>query len=480
MDLRLTGPEREDEDYIPPYTQLTLEYPQGVSQGPQYTESAETLFLPSSRGSSPAQSVIQQVLNAGGTLVGKILYDAFGRVLGQLVDTATGKAVELVSEMPNRKPGRKNAPVKKTPARKGKVTQTRAPSQPVYTQPRAVSAPVNVSRRVNVRTKPKMGSGSKGLVVTHREMIGQIISSATNLAYSTDSFVINPGKFSTFPWLSTLAVNFDKYVMKRLRFYTISNQATTVAGRVGLGYDVDSTDTPPQDRNEFFSLTYHAECAPWDSVVLDIPCDNKERFVNSHTTTDSKLIDIGQIIFMSDAISASGVAQPSTALSDVIVEYTVELIDPQQAVYSTQLFQGTGAAISTLDKIPTYGPVVVQPAGAESGFTYTSTSTILYLKALQGYYYLALFTRDNGGGTPTIDLAVHGGTGFARGTGTANDNMAIAAAKITTNDAYFRITLGGVTITNLDALDFAITRIPAQMYVKAGSTLLGGAAMTTF
>nr|UHS72116.1 MAG: putative coat protein [Tombusviridae sp.] len=412
-----------------------------------------------SRAENAAVSWLSQQLQRGAVIIGNAVYDAAGRLL----DKVPNKIISIVEDqMAKPKQGRKMAKVAKTQPRKGPQ-----PSKviPVFGRAPIVSAPVNISRRVNVKSKPRITAGAKGIVISHREMIGQIISSANSGEYSTSAFVINPGKYGTFPWLSSLAGNFDKYIMRRLRFSTISNQATSTAGRVGLGFDVDSTDPSPADRNEFFSLTYHAECAPWDSTALDIPVDGKERFVNSHTTSDSKLIDIGQLILMSDAITAQ-----STNLSDVIVEYVVELIDPQQAIYSTQLILANNPSVATLDLLPTFGPAVSQLAGV--GFTNPSTSTNLFLKLLQGYYHISAYFNDTAGGTPVVSLAVQGGTGRVTGSSTTTERMLVGICKITTNDGYLRFATSGVAPVNLDDITITMTRISAAIYVKmiAGSS----------
>lgn len=435
-------------------------------------QSAIDTFTKLSNVDNIAADWLSAQLSRGAKIVGTAIINAAGDIIGSVAKGAGGKIVEVI-DMAKTKRGKTNAPVSKVQPRKGVNRQQAMSVQPVFTQPPGARAPVNISKRVMVKTKPKMTAGSKGLLITHREMIGQIISSGTTLGYSTDSFVINPGKYGTFPWLSNIACNFDKYVMKRLRFYTISNQSTSIAGRVGLGFDVDSTDPQPADRNEFFSLTYHSECAPWDSVILDIPVDGKERFINSHTSTDSKLIDIGQIILMSDAIAAT-----SVALSDVIVEYTVELIDPQQAVYSTQAILGNNSSVATLDLLPTFGPNVVTMSGSD--FAFRSTSTILYLKVLQGYYHVSVIAVDDQGGTPGVSLAMTGGTGRASGAGTTIVRLVDGIAKVNTNDGYFRITTTGVTVPNLESCLVLVSRISATVYVKCLAGPVYDSAITLF
>lgn len=417
---------------------------------------------PYAKAQTQTYEFVSDLLKQGATIIGKWILDSAGRKIAQVTDNF---------KMP--KLGRKNAyaPVQKAPIRKNGPARTAA--QPVFTQPRSVEAPVSISRRVMMKSKPNVTAGSKGVLITHREMIGQIISSASTLGYSVDSFTLNPGKYATFPWLSNIAGNFDRYIMRKLRFYTISNQSTSVAGRVGLGFDVDSTDVAPADRNEFFALTYHAECAPWDTVVLDIPCDAKERFVNSHTTSDSKLIDMGQIHFMSDAITAV-----STALSDVVVEYAVELIDAQQAIYSSQFINiGQNRTVASLDQSPSFGPVVAQLGNTAP---FLSTTTVLYLEVQQGYYLLSLYENDAGAGTPAAVIAVTGGTGTAAASNSTTEKLLLSAFKITSNRAAIRITFSGVTVPNLEFGNVVITRIPAAVYVNALAAGAYVGAVTVF
>jgi hypothetical protein len=50
--------------------------------------------------------------------------------------------------------------------------------------------------------------GSNRTIVKHREFIGNIQGSTS---FSINTFNVNPGDEQTFPWLSALAVNYEKY-----------------------------------------------------------------------------------------------------------------------------------------------------------------------------------------------------------------------------------------------------------------------------
>lgn len=319
------------------------------------------------------------------------------------------------------------------------------------------AAPAAYSVRQGGTSRPKISSSSRGLQITHSEMLGSLFSSATTLNFACSGFVVNPGKYSTFPWLSTLAGNFDKYVLRKFVVRLVSNQPTSTGGKIGIGFDYDSTDPLPTDRNEFFSLTHHVECAPWDSIELNVPIDQKPKFVNSHTLSDSKLIDCGQVVFMADQVVAT-----STSLADIIVEYTVELLEPQQAVYTTMSLYASHP--SSFDNLTVVGPVVVQQVP-------TTSTTVLEFKVPQGYYELAIALHDDQAGSPLASVTVHncitgvpatwsGGTQI----GSTTDYVLVSRLGTQSNDATVRITFSGVAIADLERLAIVFTRVSSAVY----------------
>lgn len=329
------------------------------------------------------------------------------------------------------------------------------------------NAPANKGARVTAANKPRMVSSARGVVIQHKEMIGSLISSGTTLAFSATGFAVNPGKPSGFPWLSTIASNFDKYRMKKLVVHLVSSQPTSVAGRIGVGIDYDSTDSLPGDRVDFFNLTHHAECAAWDSVRLVIPVIPDIKFVNSHTITDSKLIDMGQIVVMSDQIVAT-----SATIADIIVEYHVELLEPQQAPLYTGVYYGANpAAFSALSVTgPNVGSIIS-----------TTSTTVAEWSLPQGCYQVAIAIFDSGSGSPVVAAAVHGGTGRHSTVSSTSQTNIIAVFKVTANDGTFRATFSGVTIANLEDVVVMFSRIAPTLFTPlAGATGMLPSGLTTY
>jgi hypothetical protein len=184
------------------------------------------------------------------------------------------------------------------------------------------SAPVSRSTKIVRRNAPRMSARQGNIVISHSEMIGHVTTNSTG-TYSANSYRINAGDTTTFPWLSSIARNFEKYKFSALGVAFVSGQATSMPGKVGLGIDYDPTDEAPSNRVEFFTLTAHTEAAPWDNLVLNIPCKGGFRFTDQSSESDARLIDMGQILVMNDLATADSI------LGDLIVSYTVELTEPQ-------------------------------------------------------------------------------------------------------------------------------------------------------
>ncbi len=379
-------------------------------------------------------------------------------LVGKLKSSAGSLKAKFMAGNKISKPTR--APVQ---ARRGNQPTLKAtPTAPGPSYGRAVrAAPAAFSVRQQGTGRPRLSASAGGVRVRHSEMVASVISNSTTLTFQCDGYTLNPGKFSTFPWLSTLASNFDKYRVHSMKVHLVSNQPTSIGGKVGIGFDYDSTDPLPVDRNEFFSLTHHLECAPWDSITLNLPIDKNPRFVNSHTVTDAKLIDCGQVLIMSDQIVAT-----SSNLGDIIVDYDIELLEPQQAIYTTMTARG--ANLSAWSGMTITGPVVAT-------LIPTTSVTVVEFSLPQGYYCITGAVYDSASGAVTLAAAVHGGVGkeiSALMNGAAIRNNFV---KITSNDAKFRFVIGVVALSALEEVTFQFSRISAVVYQNAS----GVASATT-
>lgn len=237
--------------------------------------------------------------------------------------------------------------------------------------PGSVAAPVAISRLIR-GSRPKFIRSKGAVTITHRELVAQINSTSNltvNGGVTGNLYKLNPSNPNLFPWLQTIAANFDQYRFNNVRLSYVPMCSTTDTGRTALYFDKDSQDSEPADRVELANMLHLVETAPWGEAALQIPVDNIKRFVDDSATTDRKMIDLGQIGF---AVYGGG---GITAFGDLFIHYTVTFYEPQPSAGLIETIQeGAG--------LPTIGPRLVQVGATSTTTTITFRSAGVYLVVL--------------------------------------------------------------------------------------------------
>jgi hypothetical protein len=151
---------------------------------------------------------------------------------------------------------------------KGQRRRLNARSKPSQSLPRGLPVPRNPAMS---RAFPS-GAAARGprrMTIIEDEFI-QNISGSTGFA--TTGFYMNPGQIATFPWLSTLAKQFEKYTVNSIEFYykpLVSGFATNgQSGKVMLSFDYDASDTLPSSKIQVEDTHPHADCMPYEECYL--------------------------------------------------------------------------------------------------------------------------------------------------------------------------------------------------------------------
>lgn len=227
----------------------------------------------------------------------------------------------------------------------------------------SIAAPV--ANATATRTlKARMSRSKSGSVhVAHREYIGDIVLFPNDLFNIQIAQNINPGNASLFPWLSTIANNFEKFVFQNLRFIYEPQSSTTTPGTVMMAVDWDSRDTNPVSKVEMMSYEDATRSPTWFASTYNSQPHNlhtqKQYFVtdggSSPSGTDIHFYSVGKFILatMSDQATAS-------SIGELYVEYDVDLITPQLE------FSAPSAAITGIVGT-TYGSTT--PLGSAISFT---------------------------------------------------------------------------------------------------------------
>jgi hypothetical protein len=112
------------------------------------------------------------------------------------------------------------------------------------------------------------------MVIEEDEYIAEVTPSNepnfANVAYS-----VNPGQVATFPWLSTIAKNFEKYEFEYLEFYykrEVSEYASNgQTGKVILSFETDASDAPPTTKTQIEATDPHEDAMPCENFSLKVP-----------------------------------------------------------------------------------------------------------------------------------------------------------------------------------------------------------------
>jgi hypothetical protein len=140
-------------------------------------------------------------------------------------------------------------------------------------------------------------------------------------------FPINPGQAVTFPWLSTIAARYEKYVLTDLEFYyehEVSEFATAgTTGKVMIAVDYDAADPPPVSKVQMMDMDPHNDCMPCKDMVLRVDCrtafENGPKYVrpgNLPGAADIKTYDLGNLNF-----AAAGTTDNTTKIGELHVRY---------------------------------------------------------------------------------------------------------------------------------------------------------------
>lgn len=179
-------------------------------------------------------------------------------------------------------------------------------------------------------------------IIRHREYIRDIVCPANNGgAFVVQPFKINPGLQSTFPWLSTVAQNFQQYRIRGMLFefksnYSEYNSAQAGMGTVILATEYDATLPPFTTKIDMENHQYAMSAKPSASQLHPIECDRgtavlNELYVRQTVPDDNN--DLRFSDFGTFQVAHVGIPNSDTPinLGEIWVSFEIELLKPQLA-----------------------------------------------------------------------------------------------------------------------------------------------------
>jgi len=149
----------------------------------------------------------------------------------KVIDLSTGTRLPLVKKSKNKKKGTM-------------ILKRPSPALQRMREFGTVSVPAAIGTIQGSKTSmPQMIQYGGSCVVKNFEYVGAFPSATGN--FDIDGFITNPGIASSFPWCSGIALNFQKFRIKFLRYIYSGSCPTSTVGKVYLSLSYSLFDTAP-------------------------------------------------------------------------------------------------------------------------------------------------------------------------------------------------------------------------------------------
>lgn len=291
--------------------------------------------------------------------------------------------------------------------------------------------------------------------IKHRELLSSVIGSANFTV--ANSFSMNPGLASSFPWLSIMAQGWEEYRFKSLRYCYMTRTGSTTPGSVMMAPDYDAADAPPATEQIASSYSQVVEDAPWKDICCVIKTANlqgtgKRHFVRSGPLADNldvKTYDVGTL----HLCTVDGTVIPWGKLW---VEYDIDFYIPALPSLGASSLQGgsfsSGGTVSLANPFGNAPDADPQNSGVlmDNGslFTFQSAGDYLMSFQAQGVGLTALNVTNAGGVIGISQLTV------------INPAGTVALTRVTASASAAATLYFSATGTSLASSELYVAKVP--------------------
>lgn len=172
--------------------------------------------------------------------------------------------------------------------------------------------------------------------IRHREYLGDVLASSTAGAFKNTPYPLNPGNASTFPWLATIAQQYEQWRPNGIVIIFKSLSSTYAAsqslGTIVLSTDYDVYDAAYASKIEMENAEFAVSGNAAQCLMHPVECNSQERFTNllqirSSTTIPTydnlRFYDLGNLQVASQGCLANQL------LGELWITYDISLFKPQ-------------------------------------------------------------------------------------------------------------------------------------------------------
>jgi hypothetical protein len=238
--------------------------------------------------------------------------------------------------------------------------------------------------------------------------------------FTVTPFPCNPAMPITFPWLSNIAANYEKYRFKSLCFDYLTSTGTEGTGSVILVPDFNASAPPPVTKAMALTMKDSVRGSVWQDFCSDFK--GKDLSALPQYFTRSQALPANQDIKTYDTanlnLCVDGAGAESGSIGELWVEYDVELIAPAaqpQEGGALEMLQGAffPDIVAAAAPLPTAPGATVTPGNLiGNGWNWAQASkTVTFTVAQRNQAYLiAIENVGTGLGDITASSTLAGNT----------------------------------------------------------------------
>jgi hypothetical protein len=192
---------------------------------------------------------------------------------------------------------------------------------------------------------PKLASSPNGTaIIKNREIISTITGTATtgSIPAGSGGSVIgwdtSPWSFYSGTWATNVGNAYDKYRIKKLKFYFQPTLPVTSSGAVAMYYDPDPLDTTPTgyvNASGNFNATTGAIFDPIELTTMSIQTNRMPWYLIGGTDTSATTQELSPgkiVIAWSSIVLSNASATGTTTIGYIWIDYEIELACPTNPV----------------------------------------------------------------------------------------------------------------------------------------------------
>ena len=188
------------------------------------------------------------------------------------------------------------------------------------------SAAVSYGKQSKMLAPQVTGRSANTIRIKHRELVEPALLGSTTFALQ-ESYVINPGLSSAFPWLSTQAGAWQEYELHSLAYVYLTRVSTATSGSIMISPDLDPSNPPPSSEVATSNNPSTVEGPVWHDLRCNVDLKGSRNVARRFVRSGPEVGDLHLFDALAVYIITSDCAN-TNPIGKVWVEYDISFYLP--------------------------------------------------------------------------------------------------------------------------------------------------------